>query len=159
MIKTNTVLVLGAGASMAYGLPSGKELRALVCVGLKPGGQVRSTLALADFGGSSFHEKTIDSFHHALTNSQPSSIDAFLAKRKDLVSIGKQAIAAALLPCERNDGLFGDWDNRTLKPPSQPIEMNTFSFRAGHARPGCGHWYKMLVDKMEPEEEFEENNL
>lgn len=159
MITKKTVLVLGAGASMAYGLPSGDELRALVCEGLKPGGQVRSTLALAPLGGTFFPENAIDSFQHALTNSHPYSIDAFLAKRKHLVSIGKRAIAAALLPCERNDGLFGDWDNRTLRPPSEPIAMNTLSFRAGHPRPGCGHWYKRLVKNMEPEAQFEKNNL
>jgi len=35
MIKTRTVLILGAGASMPYGYPSGKELKRIICGRLK----------------------------------------------------------------------------------------------------------------------------
>ena len=47
MIKTKTVLVLGAGASMPYGLPSGHQLLESLCE-LQGGTPPRDRIAMYD---------------------------------------------------------------------------------------------------------------
>jgi hypothetical protein len=97
MITVPTTLVLGAGASMPYGFPSGAQLREQLC---NPGKLAELTRE------GSFSEIEIEKFCEAFLRSGTASIDAFLARRGDhlvgnrgatFAQIGKAAIAYALI--------------------------------------------------------------
>ena len=62
MIETPTVLVLGAGASMPFGFPSGKRLVALICDLLN--GELPTTHLLERCG---YKKKQIWEFRESLT--------------------------------------------------------------------------------------------
>ncbi|NUZ07616.1 hypothetical protein [Piscinibacter koreensis] len=98
MIKKNTVLVLGAGASHPYGLPLGSGLadniKAL-------SGDAADALPIRGPHATGLGVDFIRSFRR----SNDRSIDAFLARRLDFEQIGTLAIAACLLPAERLDKL------------------------------------------------------
>ena len=103
MITHPTVLVLGAGASAPYGFPTGAELRSqiigeLACPVASPLGK---TLM-----GAGFREQQIQSFADEFGNSAWNSVDQFLEHRPDHLSVGKAAIAAALIPHETMGKLF-----------------------------------------------------
>jgi hypothetical protein len=113
-ITTPTVLILGAGASRPHGFPLGRELRDIVCRLLeKPG-------LFIELGHSEMH---VRAFRDELRFSAYRSVDQFLERNEAFLAIGKQAIAAALLPAENEDRLFS---------PGAPGE----------------HWYELLVDRM-----------
>jgi hypothetical protein len=95
MIDKSTVLVLGAGASCAYGLPLGWELRNRLLEM-----SVESLLTLPS-GRQGVPIELIHQFNSAFRLSQWLSIDAFLAHRPEFIELGKHAIAAVLLPAER----------------------------------------------------------
>ena len=120
MLERKTVLVLGAGASMPYGFPSGVELR-------------RQILAqsVIDSRGVALLENQLDAmhtdnlpdavrehrlkfqdpsarigrFHRAFGESEVYSIDAFLAFRLEFEDIGKLCIAEVLAPIENSTRL------------------------------------------------------
>lgn len=100
MITKTTTLVLGAGASMPYGFPSGAELRSLICgpTQSRPShaGAILEQYHLA-------HERDVREFADTFLRSGVASIDAFLAKRDNLTEIGKYLIAYTL--CERENDL------------------------------------------------------
>jgi len=75
MIETKTLLIVGAGASVPYGYPTGKELRDELC----------DPDQLADLARSYFRvdERGLTLFCEQFLASQLLSIDAFLAKRGD----------------------------------------------------------------------------
>jgi len=100
----STVFVLGAGASVPYGFPTGKEL-------------VRKILELGGYSGHSRHdgksnilkvtdEPSFQSFCRAFAESGRNSIDTFLEQREDLREIGKYAIASVILAYETNTSAF-----------------------------------------------------
>jgi hypothetical protein len=97
LIEKPTVLVLGAGASIDFGFPSGNRLvRRIIEVGKAAmGGK-----PLLELG---FTREQIDEFGEVLRQSGCLSVDEFLATRPDLVGIGKGAIACALIPFEQWD--------------------------------------------------------
>ena len=106
MIKTETVLVLGAGASMPYGYPSGHALRQML---IDPG--LFNPLLEKQW----FEQEDINAFCRIFMHSGMKSIDAFLARRgKDIVGhghttiekIGKHGIALALRQNKSLDTLF-----------------------------------------------------
>lgn len=80
MIEAKTLLIVGAGASVPYGYPTGKELRDELCNPAKLRG-------LSDH--YKIHERGIELFCQHFKASGLTSIDAFLAKRGD-DEIGKQ---------------------------------------------------------------------
>src|SRR6267378_303056 len=80
MIEKRTVLILGAGASMPYGFPSGSGLR-----------------------------RHIIEYLDELLSADTTSIDVFLERRTEFVEIGKAAIAATLIPLESTRNLFQTW--------------------------------------------------
>ncbi|WP_020181845.1 hypothetical protein [Methylotenera sp. 1P/1] len=82
MIKFPTVLVLGAGASIPYGFPSGAELKKIIC-------EVKFPPSF----DSSFSSLKVSNFVNAFRNSHVNSIDSFLARRSEYVGIGKAIIA------------------------------------------------------------------
>jgi hypothetical protein len=130
MISRPTVLILGAGASVPYGFPTGPGLRDLVC---KPGaGGDKIAKAVVEAG---FRPDTVGSFVTQLRESGCRSVDAFLEHRPDLVSIGKAAMAAALIPFERIDELFNALEDR-------------------------GKWYAHLLEQLAaPPDRWAENRL
>ena len=102
MIRTPTVLILGAGASAEYGFPVGYSLYENVCrgyVGTPPLPPRKEHLQ---------HDADIafEGFRTQLAQSGQLSVDAFLETRPDLIDIGKRAIACGLIPFEIDDGLF-----------------------------------------------------
>lgn len=97
MTDRKTTLILGAGASMAYGYPLGSELRTSL-LALRPHIGV----------GEKVFKQRIDElaeFQRAFSLSQMASIDAFLARRPEFSEIGKLAIAATLLNLEAKNPL------------------------------------------------------
>jgi len=108
MITTPTVLILGAGSSLMYGFPSGARLRKQILQRLSSGGsEMRRT-----YESMGFNKHAVQVFHDALLKSGTESVDALLEHRTDLLTIGKTAIAEALIPCENEAALFNakrDW--------------------------------------------------
>jgi hypothetical protein len=105
MIREKTVLVLGAGASMPYGYPSGKDLRKRLC---------ELELFSGPLSKGWFQEQEIKSFCDSFQRSGMASIDAFLARRgkestftgRTLGEIGKHGIALALRERQDMNHLF-----------------------------------------------------
>ncbi len=96
MINVPTAFVLGAGASMDYGFPSGRGLLMSLCRELRNENS-KLTLTLYDLR---FPINIINDFCKALDLSMLQSVDAFLEQRPEFMEVGKAAIAAALIPHE-----------------------------------------------------------
>lgn len=145
MIDTQTVLILGAGASKeAGGFPGGQELLHNICVGLADGPNLLN-LRLRDLG---YKPVEIDAFRKQLIQSNCASVDAFLQRRDDLLDIGKSAIAVELLKCE------------------QKSEMTEGKLCATEGKlfatdPDKYHWYKYLLEKLDSDgfDRFTDNKL
>lgn len=101
MIKQETVFVIGAGASMPFGFPSGERLLELVCQGLQSEDHFNQ---LQNVG---FSKEEIIAYQKALFNSGRTSVDQFLEHRLDLIDIGKHSIAQVLIGYESSNSLFG----------------------------------------------------
>jgi len=101
MIEVPTVLVLGAGASMPFGFPSGRKLVALINDMLN--GDSPTVNLLEKHG---YEKEQIWRFRKNLVLSGRSSVDEFLEYRTDFLDVGKEAIAAALLSFEQTANLF-----------------------------------------------------
>lgn len=136
MITKRICFVLGAGASMDFGFPSGIQLWNRICEivpnNLKTPPQSGEQTYFADTYG-----KKSERFVKELRESGTSSIDAFLAAREnDYLDIGKDAIAAALIPFERTESLF-----------SSALKLK-------------GNWYDYLFEQMAaPIGEFKDNQV
>lgn len=99
MIDKPIVFILGAGASMPYGLLSGPQLRAEICAAADGSpSHVLNILLEQKLGISRFE---VQKFAAAFRGSARLSIDAFLSQRKEFVDIGKLCIAVEL--CRRED--------------------------------------------------------
>ena len=103
MIETPTVFILGAGASMPYGYPSGQGLV----------DKIQSNLS--EEGGNSykkliekFKREDIEKLRYALFYSGKSSVDAFLEHRTEFKDIGKLSMALELIPHEIPQKLFNN---------------------------------------------------
>ena len=130
MITRRTVLMLGAGASVPYGFPTGAGLRDCVCKSGSGANEVRKALIDCGYTGDA-----IDSFVTELRESGRQSVDLFLEHRPDLVPIGKAAIAAALIPFEESNSLFNDLSEK-------------------------GKWYAHLFNQLDaPPDKWKENRL
>jgi hypothetical protein len=112
---SGTVLVLGAGASADYGFPLGRDLRDIVCsrCASPPEAMLEHGFSKADFSV----------FGGALAHSGYTSVDWFLEKHPEFISIGRIAIATSLIPFENPEKLF---------PPHGPKT----------------HWYEDLCNLM-----------
>lgn len=102
MINVPTVFILGAGASVPYGYPTGPELKNLIVQSLATDSSPSRIL----LKGVGFEHSHITNFVQSLSNSGKISIDAFLEHRKDLLAIGKSAIAMKLIECENHNLQF-----------------------------------------------------
>lgn len=102
MIRHNTVLVLGAGASCPYGFPSGRTLIDKITHYISnEASNLYKQLINCDFKPNS-----IKIFSEALKGSPLSSIDVFLETIPEFSQIGRTSIAISLLPCESVDRLM-----------------------------------------------------
>lgn len=90
MIRTETVFILGAGASIPYGFPSGKAL-------VK---EIISTSSGTSLFSDLFPQDLRQGFSNALDLSFAPSIDDFLEKRPEFMQIGKFAISYQLIQKE-----------------------------------------------------------
>lgn len=107
MITTPTAIVLGAGASIEYGFPSGYQLVQRLAIDDRNGSLTGPCAQLIALG---YSETKVRAFATALRKSGRQSVDAFLEHRPDLLEVGKAAIAIALIQHEDQFTLF--------KPPS-----------------------------------------
>src|SRR5450432_4260426 len=101
MLTRKVVFVLGAGASVPFGFPTGARLSKEIVEGLGIGNLTYTTLEAIGFG-----YQQISSFRESFFGSGRNSIDAFLEYRPDHLDIGKAAIAATLIPYERHERVF-----------------------------------------------------
>lgn len=124
MITEPTVLVLGAGASYPYGFPTANELKTLICEAFLNPATVASRLLGSNFD-SDCNADDFHAFREAFWRAGQPSIDAFLEYRKDLLEIGKLAIAYCLIPFEDENALY------------RPIPNHR-----------GGHWYEYLAVKL-----------
>lgn len=133
MITQETVLILGAGASIPFYFPSGPGLKQICLDMIKRKGH-RFEL-LRQLG---HEEDRITEFRDTLARSGQKSVDAFLQHGPEFVEIGKAAIAIALLPIEKTSNLF-----------EEPIIT------------GTPNWYEYLFSECLncPFEEFDQNKL
>ncbi|HBB67905.1 MAG: hypothetical protein A2X28_04000 [Elusimicrobia bacterium GWA2_56_46] len=100
MIDIHTVLVLGAGASIPYGYPSGPGLVKDIIHSLSKADRINPNYhrQLVFMG---FQEALISAFINDLMRSNVRSIDEFLECRPDYREIGKIAIAQSIIARER----------------------------------------------------------
>lgn len=133
MIEKKTTLILGAGASMHLGYPSGLELvKHIIDMTLMAGSKGRHFRGnLSNLG---VKDSFIKDFGTSLRRSGRNSIDEFLQYRNEYKEIGKLAIAASLLRYENIDSLFVDSEE--------------------------GNWYRYLYSLLNSSfEEFDKNQI
>lgn len=104
MKKTNTVLILGAGASVDFGYPLGNELKERVAGVFDE--EFRKQLR-DGYGFRPGIHHLIDKFIEDLSSDRALTIDRFLAKSTlEYKSFGKVAITKVIMDCEDEDQLF-----------------------------------------------------
>ena len=125
MIKHGTVLLLGAGASVAYGYPTGGELREQIIL------NGESILPAID----SRYGPRARKFSEDFRDSALYSIDSFLEKRKELAVEGKLCRAEILLKCEERythakepaQDWYADLWNRLCTPEFEALDLSQLS--------------------------------
>jgi hypothetical protein len=130
MIHRKTVLVLGAGASVPYGFPTGSQLKADILKGLTA--TSKQIFFRRHVEGAGADSSDIDRFVAALKTTQFDSIDVFLEQRREFEKVGKLAIAAALIPREQ--------ETRLLTAEDQ-------------------HWYRFLFNQLRVDGHFSPSKL
>jgi hypothetical protein len=109
MIYKKTVLVLGAGASMDFGYPSGEGLKEQI-VACQQGSLPQVLKQCLD--EQAIEQDQVDDFLEQLRFSGCSSVDIFLEQRPEFIGVGKIFMAYFLLRCESLDDLFWLTGNR-----------------------------------------------
>jgi hypothetical protein len=107
MFDPSTVLILGAGASTAYGFPLGRELKQRIIQNASNANTSQAKQMLE----AGYSEAQIRDLHMDLVRSIHPTIDAFLEDRPSRREIGAFAIAQALMPLENEETLYPhkDW--------------------------------------------------
>jgi len=133
MIDRSICFVLGAGASVPYGLPTGPGLKDLLVEQCARKNRPECSALL----GAGFGHDELTEFVHGFRMSRQSSIDSFLASRPQFFGVGKAAIAATILTLEQSHRLHpsdptDDWISHVwthLQSPKQAsFAMNRLSF-------------------------------
>lgn len=101
MIKIPTVFVLGAGASMPFGFPSGAMLHDSIC--LATAGDTNTDLKLSFENKFNIGKQETRSFGDAFQRSNIGTVDEFLGRNPHFMEIGKLAIAYYLCGYENPD--------------------------------------------------------
>lgn len=146
-IKEKTVLILGAGASMPYGFPSGGGLRKKIIRDFKS--EIMHSEQFHNVIRSPNFENILDDFIHDFDLSSDNSIDLFLSRNRKYEDIGKMAIAHSIFKCE------------------QTSDFNERAYDAFHYHQnGYGNWYSFLFHKITEEmisdfssDKLSENNI
>lgn len=132
-----TIFILGAGASVPYGFPSGESLIRLIIEQLShlidPGNRQRDPLARLMQENGEIKVQHCDEFQQALIRSGAYSIDAFLERRPEFRQLGKTIIAFILLNAE-----YYCFTNNILFQPIQPQE----------------HWYRYFFNEIKDHTQF-----
>jgi hypothetical protein len=102
MITKPTTLILGAGASVPYGFPTGAQLARRIIDTAKAGLSPHDSSDLL----KEFDYDIIKQFVDAFGRSGKTSIDAFLEHRTEFIELGKYLIAYELIKCEQETNLF-----------------------------------------------------
>lgn len=126
MIEIPTILVLGAGASVPFGFPTGQRLKDEIC---SPSFRSTQSGLLNNLG---YGSNKIKNFVNTLKRSGRPSVDAFLEYRDEFADIGKAAISAVLLPRENTGQLFENWIKNRLE----------------FQRRQEGNWYDLLFEVL-----------
>jgi hypothetical protein len=92
MIRYPTVFVIGAGASIPFGFPSGSELLRSV--------RLMDALGISNELGNFHNLAETETFRLSLVESMADSIDGLLEVRSDLEAIGRKYIARKILVAE-----------------------------------------------------------
>ena len=129
MIKRKIVFVLGAGASIPLGYPSGEDLKTQLVQRLSNGDPLWSTVRAIP----TLHDAELQELRNALQFSGAQSVDALLEHRGDLQLVGKASIAALLLEYEDKSKLFapGTWLGyvfNKMRSPFQEFSKNAIAF-------------------------------
>lgn len=101
MITKQTVLILGAGVSRAYGFPLQIELKNEILLKLK---DIKTRQALTESHG--YSEFMIDNFASAFKKSGLDNIEQFLKERIEFEEIGKLVLAEIIISHEDIEVLF-----------------------------------------------------
>jgi hypothetical protein len=110
MLTRRTTFVLGAGASVPFGFPTGLQLSKEMVENLSPNGRVSNDL----IRHCGFTEAEILDFKLAFFYSGKNSVDAFLEHRTEFMKIGKAAMASVLIRYEIPEDLFR-YENNWLR--------------------------------------------
>jgi len=153
MVKKPIVLILGAGASVPFGFPSGTDLvlDILETVDIPDDDKERSDAQRALYaafaascdrpGDNVYVSNTISEFYRTLNMSNLESIDNFLMRYPGNDLIGRLAIATVLLDAE------------DVTPLTQNVE-------ARRQQMENGNWYRKLGRMLSaPYEDFHKNRL
>ena len=108
MIEKESVLVVGAGASVPYGFPTGAKLRTEIIDLVEKASSTSSNKGelhrlVEDLCG----KQILADFARDFKDSPRESIDIFIGGRPEFATVGKAAIAAVLCAYERGDKLYG----------------------------------------------------
>ena len=131
MIKTETLFILGAGASQPFGYPTGIELRNLIRRGDRNDFLVKALNY--DNDEVSYFRKQVDEFTDEFSKSS-ATIDFFLEEKTKFMDVGKMAIAAYLIKCEEDERLRNSDNNwymdlyDRLKSSFEDFEKNNIFF-------------------------------
>jgi hypothetical protein len=112
MIEKDSVLVVGAGASVPYGFPTGARLRTEII-------DLTEKASVASSNKGELHRlveelcepQVLADFSRDFKDSPRESIDIFIGSRPEFSDVGKVAIAAVLCGYERGNYLYG-FDDR-----------------------------------------------
>lgn len=134
MIKTKTLFILGAGASVPFVYPTSGELRhEILFESNKYEVDIVRALNLYDDNVKDFYH-SIEEFKEAFSKSGVYSIDSFLEHRPEFMKIGKTFIAKILISCEKEDNLRNAKNNwymylfDCLKGSFGQLDQNNISF-------------------------------
>jgi len=136
MISEPTVFVLGAGASMPYGFPSGRQLKDDICDRLRDASRQEGRL----LGQLDFDKGLVRDFWQALSASPLPSVDMFLENRLEFVEVGKAAIATELVKYELTKALFDQW--RTIRRDPYALTKTKWQDSRGN------DWYAFLFEEL-----------
>ncbi len=127
MITEETVFILGAGASMPFGFPSGRDLISKICEFFKKDIESRK-LILQNSSSNPFTVELAESFMSKLLQTSNVSIDEFLRNRPDFWEIGKIGIAAVLLELE-NPNIASRVENNWYGLLFRELRKNASTFK------------------------------